>query len=68
MDVGKVTLELGLAGPGAIMHSIFRPLRTSTPGQYRVNVQPQIVGDWQGKLFIGDPTNHLEADFPVTVR
>ena len=67
-DVGKVTFELVLAGPGAIMHSILKPLRTSTPGQYRVNVQPQIVGDWQGKLFIGAPTNQVEADFPVTVK
>ena len=67
-DVGNVKFELVLAGPGAILHSVFRPLRTSTPGQYRVNVQPQIVGDWQGKLSIGERTNQVEADFPVTVK
>ena len=26
------------------------------------------MGDWQGKLFIGAPTNQVEADFPVTVK
>jgi hypothetical protein len=67
-DVGDVRFELRLAGPGAIMKSTFKALRTSTPGQYRINVQPQIVGDWQGTLLIVGPTNHAQASFPVTVK
>jgi len=68
VDVGDVRFELRLTGPGAVLHSIFKVLRTSTPGQYRVTVQPQIVGDWQGKLIINGPPSHAEASFPVTVK
>jgi len=68
VDVGDVRFELVLSGPGSILHSIFKVLRTSTPGQYRVTVQPQIVGDWQAKLIIIGPPTHAEAGFPVTVK
>ncbi len=68
VDVGAVRFELGLAGPGSITHSIFKALRTSTPGQYRVTVQPQIAGDWQAKLIIVGPPIQAEASFPVTVK
>ena len=68
VDVGDVRFELGLSGPGAILHSVFKVLRTSTPGQYRVTVRPQIVGEWQAKLIIAGPTTSAEASFPVTVK
>ncbi len=68
VDVGDVLFELRLAGPGAIMKNTFKALRTSTPGQYRINVQPQIVGDWQGTLIIAGPTIPAQARFPVTVK
>ena len=68
VDVGDVRLELGLTGPGAILHNIIKVLRTSTPGQYRATVQPQIVGEWQGKLVVTGPRANAEARFPVTVK
>lgn len=67
-DVGDVRFELGMTGPGAVLHSIFKVLRTSTPGQYRATVQPQIAGDWRAKLSIIGPTIHAEASFGVTVK
>jgi hypothetical protein len=68
VDVGNVSFELGLSGPRAVLHSVFKVLPTSTPGQYRVTVHPQIVGDWQAKLIITGPTARAEASFPVTVK
>lgn len=68
VDVGDVRFELGMSGPGAVLHSIFKVLRTSTPGQYRVTVHPQIVGDWQAKLAITNPTIQAEVSFPVSVK
>jgi hypothetical protein len=68
VDVGDVRFELLLSGPGAVLHSVFRVLRTSTPGQYRVTVHPQIVGDWQAKLAFTNPLAHAEVSFPVSVK
>jgi hypothetical protein len=68
VNVGNVTLDLHLAGADAIRNSFFKVLPTATPGQYRVMVQPQVAGQWQGTLAITAPTNHAEASFPITVR
>jgi hypothetical protein len=68
VDVGDVSFQLTLSGPSAILRSTFRVLRTSTPGQYRATVHPQVVGDWQAKLSITGPPAHAEASFPVTVK
>lgn len=68
VDVGDVSFELGLSGSAAIVHSVFRALRTSAPGQYRVNVRPQIAGEWQAKLSITGPVMRAEASFPVMVK
>jgi hypothetical protein len=68
VDVGDASFELRLSGPGAVLHNFFKVLRTSTPGQYRANVRPQIVGDWQAKVNINGPSIHAEASFPVSVK
>ena len=68
VDVGDVSFELGLSGSAAIVHSVFRALRTSAPGQYRVNVRPQIAGEWQAKLSITGPVMRAEVSFPVMVK
>lgn len=68
VDVGDVRFELGLSGPAAVVHSIHTVLRTSTPGQYRMKVQPEIVGQWQAKLTITGPAIHAETNFLVTVK
>jgi hypothetical protein len=68
VDVGDVRIELGLSGPAVVLHNVFKALRTSTPGQYRVTVRPQIVGEWQAELVITGPSASAEASFPVTVK
>jgi hypothetical protein len=68
VDVGDVRFELGLSSPAAVVHSTHNVLRTSTPGQYRMKVQPEIAGQWQAKLTLIGPTIHAEASFPVTVK
>jgi xanthosine utilization system XapX-like protein len=69
VDVGDVQFELSLSVPSAIItHITCKVLRTSTPGQYRVTVHPQIAGDWQAKLTITGPSVPAEATFPVSVK
>jgi len=68
-DVGAVQFELGMTTPtGAIAHSLSKVLRTSTPGQYRANVMPEIAGEWKAKLSFTGPRGHAEATFLVTVK
>ena len=68
VDVGDVRFELWLSGSAAIVHSVFKALHTSSPGQYRVIVRPQVAGEWQAKLSIAGPVMRAEASFPVTVK
>jgi hypothetical protein len=67
-DVGDVQFELGMETPGAVMHSIFKVLRTSTAGQYRANVVPEIAGEWKAKLRFNGRNGRGEADFAVRVK
>ena len=56
VDAGDVLFELTLSAPGVIQRVTVKPLHTSTPGQYRVTVKPQIAGLWQAKILInGSP-------------
>jgi hypothetical protein len=66
--VGDVRLELGMNLPNSITHDVFKVLPTSTTGQYRANVVPQIAGDWKAKLSIAGPRGQAEASFLVTVK
>ena len=68
VDVGEVRFELGLTAPGAIMHSLFKVLRTSTPGQYRATVVPQIAGEWKATLSLTAPSTPAHATFLVNVK
>jgi hypothetical protein len=68
VEVGEVRFELGMISPNSITHNLFKVLPTSTPGQYRVNVVPQIAGDWNAKLSIAGPRGKAEAAFLVTVK
>jgi len=68
VNVSNVTLNLHLAASGAILNSIFKPLPTATPGQFRVMIQPQVAGDWAAKLALGNATNPIEAAFALTVK
>jgi hypothetical protein len=67
-DVGSVQLELSLNAPDSITHSIFKVLPSAAIGQYRVNVVPQIAGDWKARLSISGPRGKAEANFLVTAK
>lgn len=67
VDVGEVSFELDLHMPGMVMHSIGKVLRTSTPGQYRTTIEPQMGGEWTAKITISGPQRHAEASLPVKV-
>ena len=67
VDAGEVTFELDLHMPGVVMHSIGRVLRTSTPGQYRTTVEPQMAGEWTAKITISGAQGQAEASLPVKV-
>ncbi len=66
-DVGQVQLEMGMNMPGMVMHTISKVMRTSTPGQYRASVVPQMSGEWKVKLsFDGHGTG--ETNFVVQIK
>ena len=67
-DVGDVVFELTLSGPSAVLHQTYPLRRTSTPGQYRVTVHPQVAGEWKAKITISGPSGSANATFPVTVK
>ncbi|HUD47935.1 MAG TPA: FixH family protein [Candidatus Baltobacteraceae bacterium] len=67
VDAGEVTFELDLHMPGMVMHSIGKVLPTSTPGQYRTTVEPQMAGGWTAKITISGPHHKAEASVPVKV-
>jgi hypothetical protein len=67
-DVGDVTLELQLKKPGMVMHSIGKVLRTTTSGQYRTTVAPQMAGDWVATLGFRGSHGMSETNFTLVVR
>jgi hypothetical protein len=66
-DVGEVSFQLELKMPGSIMHSIGKPMRGATPGQYRTNLQPSLAGEWTATLGFAGPLGKGEASFSVKV-
>jgi hypothetical protein len=67
VDAGEGTFELDLHMPSMVMHSIGKVLRTSTPGQYRTTVEPQMAGEWTAKITISGPQGPAEASLPLKV-
>jgi hypothetical protein len=68
VDVGDVTLMLTLQMPDMVMHSIGRVSRTSTPGQYRTTLDPQMAGLWNAHLSFTGSNGKGEASLPVNVQ
>jgi hypothetical protein len=68
VDVGDVTFELSLHMPSMVMHSIGKVFKTSTPGQYRTALEPQMAGDWTAKLAFDGPDGKAEASLPLKVK
>jgi len=66
-DVGDVTFELALKSPDFVMHSIGKVLRTSTTGQYRTTMNPQMAGVWTATVSYSGPRGKGEASFSTTV-
>ncbi len=67
-DVGEVTFELEMKMPEMVMHSIGKVMRTATPGQYRTTVDPQMAGDWAGKIGFAGPRGNAETNFSAIVK
>ncbi len=67
VDVGDVTFELDLHMPNVVMHNRWNVLRTATPGQYRVTIEPQMAGEWTGKIAISGADGSAEATIPLKV-
>ena len=67
-DVGEATLELDMKMPDMVMHSIGKVMRTATPGQYRTTVDPQMAGDWVGKIGFAGPRGTAETNFFAKVK
>ncbi|MGA2174144.1 MAG: hypothetical protein ABSH38_04075 [Verrucomicrobiota bacterium] len=68
VDVGDVSLELGLKMPDVVIHSIGKVLRTATPGQYRTTLEPQMAGDWTAQITFTGPKGQGQASLPVKVK
>lgn len=68
VDVGNVTFELNMNMPDMVMHSMGKVMRTGTAGQYRSAVEPQMAGDWTGKISFTGPRGTAETNFPVAVK
>ena len=45
-DVGEVRTNLTMDMPGMVMNSGGEVTKTTTPGIYKVKLQPQMSGDW----------------------
>jgi hypothetical protein len=67
-DVGEVTLELDMKMPDMVMHSIGKVMRTATPGQYRTTLDPQMAGEWMGKIGFSGPRGNEATNFPAAVK
>jgi len=67
-DVGGATFELSMNMPAMVMHTIGKVMRTATPGQYRTTVDPQMAGEWKGKLGFAGPHGTAETNFPAIVK
>jgi hypothetical protein len=68
VDVGDVNLEMELKHPGMVMHSIGKVLRTTTPGQYRTTVAPQMAGDWVATIGFAGSHGTFQTNLTVPVH
>ena len=68
VDVGEVKLNLGMNMTGMVMHSGATVKRTDTPGRYRVEITPDMGGDWTANLSFDGPQGHSETSFSVNVK
>jgi YtkA-like len=67
-DVGELKTALAMNMPGMVMNSGSDVTKTSTPGVYRVKLQPQMGGDWVTKLSWQGPAGEGQVEIPVSVK
>jgi hypothetical protein len=53
---------------GMVMHSGATVKRTDTPGRYRVEVTPDMAGDWTASLSFNGPRGPSETSLTVNVK
>jgi YtkA-like len=68
VDVGEVKLNLGMNMTGMVMHSGATIKRTDTPGRYRVEITPDMGGDWTANLSFESSQGPSESSFTVNVK
>ncbi|MET1047074.1 MAG: CusA/CzcA family heavy metal efflux RND transporter [Hyphomicrobium sp.] len=68
VDVGKVKLNLDMNMTGMVMHSGATIKRSDTPGRYRMEVTPDMGGDWTARLSFDTPQGPRETSFTVNVK
>ena len=68
VDAGEVKLNLGMNMTGMVMHSGATVKRTDTPGRYRVEITPDMGGDWTASVSFDGPQGPSETSFSVNVR
>ena len=68
VDAGEVKLNLGMNMTGMVMHSGATVKRTDTPGRYRVEITPDMGGDWTASLSFDGPQGPSETSFTVNVK
>ena len=68
VDVGEVKLNLGMNMTGMVMHSGATIKRTDTLGRYRMEVTPDMGGDWTASLSFDTPQGRSETSFTLNVK
>jgi hypothetical protein len=68
VDVGLVKFALDMNMPGMVMHSGSTISPTGETGRYRVNIKPEMGGDWTAQLQYHGPRGSGEVSFTVNVK
>ena len=68
IDAGTVSLNLDMNMPGMVMHSAAKVSPTGKPGQYRVEIKPEMAGDWMAQLSYNGERGGGKTNFKVTVK
>jgi Cu(I)/Ag(I) efflux system membrane protein CusA/SilA len=68
VDVGTVKFDLDMNMPGMVMHSGATITPTTTPGQYRAQVKPDMGGDWMATLHYAGTHGEGSTSFSVNVK
>jgi Cu(I)/Ag(I) efflux system membrane protein CusA/SilA len=68
VDVGDVKMEANMNMPGMQMHAGATVERTTTLGQYRAKIKPEMAGDWMARLSFNGPRGTGQTSFNLNVK